>query len=70
MADLPRWVKLLGIIIGILLLLFVVLRLAGMGGEHGPGRHFSSGGPDDVPLSSVVANQTSTLGPRFAARRV
>jgi len=57
-----RWVKVFGIIIGILVLLFVVLRLAGVGAEHGPGRHTSSGGPGDVPLSSVVGNQTPRAG--------
>jgi hypothetical protein len=53
----PRWVKVLGIVIGILVLLFVVLRVAGIGGEHGPRRHTSSAGPGDVPLSSVVGTQ-------------
>jgi len=49
MADLPpypgapRWVKISGIIAGILALLVAVLLLAG-GGNHGPGRHqFSDG---------------------------
>jgi hypothetical protein len=60
---LPRWVKVLGISIGILVLLFVVLRLAGVGGQHGPGRHTSSGGPGDVPLSSVVGNQMPSADP-------
>ncbi len=33
----PRWVKWPGIILGILVLLLVLLRLAGV--EHGPGLH-------------------------------
>ncbi|MGH3391484.1 MAG: hypothetical protein ACRDOO_21660 [Actinomadura sp.] len=35
----PRWVKIPMIVIGALLVLFVALQLAGLGGEHGPGRH-------------------------------
>jgi hypothetical protein len=35
----PRWVKVAAIVVGILVLVFVVLNLLGIGGEHGPGRH-------------------------------
>lgn len=42
--GLPRWVKISGIVGGLLLLLLVVAMFAGAGpGRHGPGRHFSSG---------------------------
>lgn len=41
--GMPRWVKVPLIIIGILVLLFVILQLTGLGGEHGPGRHLSAG---------------------------
>ena len=37
----PRWVKVAWITVGLLVLLFVVLQLTGIGGEHGPGRHMS-----------------------------
>jgi hypothetical protein len=30
-----------GIVIGILILLFLVLQLTGIAGQHGPGRHMS-----------------------------
>ena len=40
----PRWVKVFGIIIAILVLLFVVLMLTGGPGRHGPGRHGGWGG--------------------------
>jgi hypothetical protein len=33
----PRWVKLSGIVVGVLVLLAVVVML--VGGHHGPGRH-------------------------------
>lgn len=37
----PRWVKMFGIIVLVLILLLVVQIL--MGGNHGPGRHIPSG---------------------------
>lgn len=37
----PRWVKVSALVVGLLVLLFVILRLTGVGGEHGPGRHVS-----------------------------
>ena len=43
--DTPRWVKVSGIIGGILALLFVILVLTG----HGPGRHISR---DNTPTKS------------------
>jgi cytochrome c oxidase subunit 2 len=38
-TGLPRWVKVLGIVALVVALLVVILRLTGVGGEHGPGRH-------------------------------
>jgi len=38
----PRWVKVSGIIVIVLILLFIIMKLTGIGGEHGPGRHMSS----------------------------
>jgi hypothetical protein len=35
----PRWVKVSGTIALLLVVLFVILKLTGLGGEHGPGRH-------------------------------
>jgi len=50
----PRWVKVSGIIALVLVLLVVVLLFTrGPGGNHGPGRHTSSGG-GDIPPSSVI----------------
>lgn len=39
----PRWVKVSGIIVIILVLLFFILKLTGVGGNHGPGRHIQTG---------------------------
>ncbi|XVS61943.1 hypothetical protein ACQPYE_27190 [Actinosynnema sp. CA-299493] len=39
----PRWVKALVVIAGILALLALILMLTGLGGEHGPGRHTGTG---------------------------
>ena len=38
----PRWVKVFGIVVLILVLLFVIMGIAS-GGRHGPGRHIPSG---------------------------
>ena len=50
----PRWVKVSGAIVLALILLFVVLRLTGLGGDHGPGRHMSQGA-ESVATASGVA---------------
>jgi hypothetical protein len=55
----PRWVKWSGIIVGILLLVFLVLRFTGIGGEHGPGRHLPGGDP---PPASVTGVHTPPAG--------
>ena len=51
----PRWVKVFGIIV-IVLVLLVVARVF-IGGEHGPGRHTPSGeaGSQVVPISVMEA---------------
>jgi hypothetical protein len=61
MADLPtypgapRWVKVFGIVVGVLALLIIILMFAGVGGPHGPGRHLPSGDADgDTPSSNVT----------------
>ncbi|HVF79112.1 MAG TPA: hypothetical protein VNA28_12515 [Solirubrobacteraceae bacterium] len=48
----PRWVKGFGIICLILVALVVVFLLVGSG-DHGPGRHTSSGGPGDQGRTHV-----------------
>lgn len=51
----PRWVKVFGIIVIVLVLLVGIIMVSGIGGEHGPGRHIPSGdtGGQTVP-SSVI----------------
>lgn len=39
----PRWVKVFGIVVLVLVLMAVIIMATGVGGEHGPGRHVSSG---------------------------
>ena len=50
----PRWVKVFGIIV-IVLVLLVVARMFIGGGEHGPGRHAPSGdaGGQVLPSSAM-----------------
>lgn len=49
----PRWVKVFGIIVLVLVLLFVILHLTGIS-NHGPGSHMRSDGGHTSP-SSVIA---------------
>jgi len=49
----PRWVKRTVIVIAVLIVLFVVLQLAGVGGKHGPGRH--GAGTGVAPATSITA---------------
>lgn len=50
----PRWVKLFGIIVLLLILAFVIVKLIGVGGDHGPGRHSSSDSTSHQAISSWV----------------
>ena len=49
-AGPPRWVKVTGVVVAAVVLLFIVLHLITGGGGPGPGRH-SLG---DVPVSTGV----------------
>ena len=42
-AGTPRWVKVFGVIVIVLVLLVAVLLLTGVGGLHGPARHIPTG---------------------------
>lgn len=48
-VGMPRWVKVSLIVLGAVIALFIALQLAGVGGDHGPGRHLGPGG--DGPSS-------------------
>lgn len=41
--GMPRWAKVSAIVVGVLILVFLVLQLTGLAGDHGPGRHSSAG---------------------------
>ena len=45
-AAMPRWVKASLIVVAALVMLLIVAKATGLGGEHGPGRH---GGGNDTP---------------------
>lgn len=44
----PRWVKVFLSVVAALVLLVVVAKVTGAGGDHGPGRH-TGGAPHDGP---------------------
>ena len=59
--GMPRWVKVTAMVVGLLVLLFVIGQVTGVGGEHGPGRHLSGpaapvGGPtvEDLPAAAQL----------------
>ena len=57
----PRWVKVLGMGVAALVLLFAVLKLLGF--EHGPGRHMKQGSTESASaLSDSVEEQASAAG--------
>ena len=37
--GMPRWVKVSLLVVGALILVFLILKVAGVGGRHGPGMH-------------------------------
>ena len=57
-AGMPRWVKVSLIAALVIVLLFVVAKVTGLGGDHGPVRH----GGDDTP-SSVVEEDSGHRPP-------
>jgi hypothetical protein len=66
----PRWVKVFGIIVIVVFLIFVAIRFTGVGGGHSPDRHVPSrdvGGqapPSNVTLSSVTEDHAPLEGGR------
>ena len=58
----PRWVKVTGIIVGVLVLVFVILLFIRGPGGHGPGMHGGGGG--EAPASSVVEYHAPPEGGR------
>jgi len=59
----PRWVKVFGIVVTVVVLLVVAMMF--IGGEHGPGRHTPSGDVGgQVPPSSVVEYHAPPEGGR------
>ena len=59
--GMPRWVKIAAMAVGVLILLFLILQLTGVAGQHGPGRHMSGSAPQPAnahewaPRLSAVA---------------
>lgn len=50
----PRWVKVAAITVGLLILVFLILQLTGIAGEHGPGRHMSGATTPTVSAPATV----------------
>jgi hypothetical protein len=52
-------VKVSAIIVGVLILLVVIVKLTGLGGDHGPGRHT---GASSAPPASITEIQAPSGG--------
>jgi hypothetical protein len=50
----PRWVKVIGIVVAVLVVLIVIAQLTGIADEHGPGRHLPGGHAPPVPAGGHV----------------
>ena len=59
----PRWVKVSAIVVGVLLLVFLILKLAGVGGQHGPARH--QAGAATSGAAQLTAAQPAHVAARF-----
>ena len=57
----PRWVKVTGIVVGILVLVFLILQLTGIAGQHGPGRHMSGDGSSSSGAATAWASAGITV---------
>jgi len=57
--HMPRWVKVFGIVAGVLVLLLVIGRLTGLGGEHDAGRDMGAGSTQPISFTAI---QTSNGG--------
>lgn len=51
----PRWVKIFGLVVAGLVLLFVIVQFVGDGG-HGPGRHGGGGEPAPTDVTGDVGH--------------
>ena len=49
-VGMPRWAKVSIIVVGGIVALLLVLKVAGVGGEHGPGRHMPGGESRHQPM--------------------
>ncbi|WP_324276994.1 hypothetical protein [Blastococcus brunescens] len=49
------------IVVGLLVLVFVVLQLTGIGGKHGPGRHMSGASMPDIGTPGIAQASVATL---------
>jgi hypothetical protein len=63
--GIPRWVKVVGIVLAVVGLLVLVMLLVGGGGGHGPRRHGAGGAGGQAPPASVTP---AHLPPLLAAK--
>lgn len=57
----PRWAKVAAIIAGLLILVFLILQLTGIAGDHGPGRHMLGATTTTVGAPAAVNASAATV---------
>lgn len=67
-AGVPRWVKVFGLVLAVLVVLAALAMLLG-GGAHGPGRHLSLAPSGAVSPSPAVAAISPDAGVRARGQR-
>ncbi|MCQ4122666.1 hypothetical protein [Rhodococcus tibetensis] len=68
----PRWVKVVGLVVGVLLVLVILVMVFG-GGNHGPGRHLSAGttvSPAAISEDVGITQSGGYLGDHLGVRTV
>jgi len=63
-GGIPRWVKVIGIVVAVLVLLVVIVELAGLDAGHGPSRHQQGDGIDHRPPVVHTGPDGHTWPPR------
>lgn len=58
----PRWLKVIGIVVAALIVLLILAQMTGIAGDHGPGRHI--GGLAPIAAAPAAAVGSPVDGPR------
>lgn len=66
--QVPRWVKVSAIIVGVLILVLVIVKLTSLDGEHGPGRHIGASGTPSAGITEIQVLPVGNPGIQAASK--